>query len=295
MVNLMSIVFEQAGISLPLLFGAYISFALIKVPDLSIESAYLFGALFAVYPLQLLQGYPPLMVFGITLLVSMLGGLLVGATSSSITYFGKIPHLLSSIITVGLCHGLFQLLSPPYASLAAYENPLIMLPYLEKHPEFFTIVCICLGIVMALAYGLRAPWGYSLAILGDNPTFFSYFKVHRGFVFITGIMMANALAGISGYLFAQTNSFVEMNMGLGRALFCITALILGKAIIAKKSLAYLVPVVGSLVYFFLQQLLLKCGFNLKYFTSVQAGLILVILLLICKRTNTKIDLMGVEQ
>ena len=68
-------------------------------------------------------------------------------------------------------------------------------------------------------------------------------------------------------------------MGLGKALLCITALILGKAIVPiKKPFSILIPLFGVFAYFTLQQLLLKVGFNLKYFTGVQAILVLCILI-----------------
>ena len=84
-------------------------------------------------------------------------------------------------------------------------------------------------------YGLfRTQIGYSYAVYGNNPQFFRNYGISTSFVFITGIMIANALAGLSGYLFAQSNSFIELNMGLGKALLCITALILGKSLVRTK-------------------------------------------------------------
>lgn len=41
----LGIIFEQTLIYLPLVLGAYCSISLVKVPDLSIEAAYVFGAI----------------------------------------------------------------------------------------------------------------------------------------------------------------------------------------------------------------------------------------------------------
>ena len=128
-------------------------------------------------------------------------------------------------------------------------------------------------------YGLfRTQIGYSYAVYGNNPQFFSNYGISTSFVFITGVMLANALAGLSGYLFAQSNSFIELNMGVGKVLLCITALILGKSLVStKKPFSLYIPLVGTSAYFAMQQVLLKMGFNLKYFTAVQALLVLCIL------------------
>jgi putative ABC transport system permease protein len=115
------------------------------------------------------------------------------------------------------------------------------------------------------------------------------------YVFIVGVVLSNALAGLSGYLFAQSNGFADITMGFGKALLCITALILGKVIVRSlKPITITMPLIGCLAYFVLQQLLLKIGFNLKYFTTVQALVTLCILVLTYrKKTKQHIDHLGV--
>ena len=62
------------------------------------------------------------------------------------------------------------------------------------------------------------------------------------------------------------------------ALFSVTCLILGKALVRYRLLSILIPVVGIFVYCIIQQLLLKIGFNLKYFTMIQSAIVLGILI-----------------
>jgi len=101
-------------------------------------------------------------------------------------------------------------------------------------------------------------------------------------------MLSNALAGISGYFLAQSSGFVDVNAGKGIALFCITLLILGKTffIKSKKQRSLAIPLLGLITYCSLQQILLKVGFNLKYFTMIQS--IVVIVILIQKYKNKSI-------
>src|SRR5207245_739515 len=98
----------------------------------------------------------------------------------------------------------------------------------------------------------------------------------------------------SGYFFAQSNGFAEINMGFGTVLLCITALILGKTInIKNKMLTITVPLFGIVAYFTLQQTLLKVGFNLKYFTMIQAIAILIILIVQFYKKKKISDQLGV--
>ncbi len=287
MINTLLVIIEQSMLHLPLMFGAYISFSLLKIPDLSIESAYVVGAIFGSYVLMGTSNLPLIGILCIVVAASCVGGALVGIVSSLLTQKGKFAHLLSSIVTSGLFHGINQFICPAYVSLNKMDNPLTLVNVVAQHPELIMLVIIGFAVFITIYFLLKTEIGYCYAAYGNNPQFFKNYEISTSFVFITGVILANALAGMSGYLFAQSNSFVELNMGVGKGLLCITALMLGKGLtFIKKSFSIIVPLVGTCAYFTVQQLLLKIGFNLKYFTAVQA--IIVLLLLIYTHYNKPI-------
>lgn len=279
------VILEQCLLHLPLMLGAYISFSLLKVPDLSIETAYVVGAIAGTMMMTAVAPMHNAGVLILILLASALGGALVGMISSVFTQKGHVSHLLSSIITFGLFHGINQYLSPSYRSLSGYQNPLTVVQlsvYYPDLPVLLVIGCVLIVLFYALC---KTQLGHAFAVYGNNPYFFDNYGISKAYVFVTGIMLANALAGLSGYLFAQSNNFVELNMGLGKALLCIAALILGKVIVRTQSpCSLLIPLFGTGIYFTIQQLLLKVGFNLKYFTALQS-VVLVIILVCMYRKN----------
>jgi putative ABC transport system permease protein len=295
MINTLLIILEQSLLHLPLMLGAYISFSLMKVPDLSIESAYVFGALLGS---QTLIGMPSGIPMGLQLLLiiiaSMIGGACVGLVSSTITQKARIPHLLSSIITFGLFHGINQFISKAYVSLSALPNPMGSIGLFAKYPELPTLIILGAAISILGFLLLKTQLGYAYAVYGNNPQFFNNYGVSTPYIFITGITIANAMAGISGYLFAQSNTFTELNMGMGKALLCISALILGKALIkTKKPYSIYIPIAGTCAYFALQQMLLKIGFDLKYFTAMQSIIVLLILVYKYRKSHVATDNLGV--
>lgn len=273
------VILEQTLLHIPLMLGAYISFSLLKVPDLSIETAYVVGAITGSSALLSVHNMPIGVVSILVVLASCIGGALVGLVSSTITQKGHLSHLLSSIITFGLFHGINQYVAPAYRSLSGVSSPLALLNYVPQYPDLCILGIVGLVTVFLLYCLFKTQLGYAYAVYGNNPLFFSNYGISSSYVFITGIVIANALAGLSGYLFAQSNTFVELNMGLGKALLCIAALILGKVMARTRSpFSIAVPLMGTVAYFTLQQLLLKIGFNLKYFTALQALVLLCILL-----------------
>jgi len=278
MINLLVIVLEQALLHLPFIIGSYISFSLLKVPDLSIESAYVCGAVMASRVLVCMPHLSIASSLFLVLVAAMIGGVIVGFISSLLTQYGRFPHLLSSIVATGLFQGINLYLSPVYLSLAPFNNPLACCNLIQYHPELCMVGIVSLMIVLGISLLLATQLGYSFGVYGNNPQFFNHYGISTPFVFITGIVIANGLGGLSGYLFAQSNNFVELGMGTGKSLLGLSALILGKGIIRSgSSYSLRVPLVGTGIYFLMQQLLLKIGFDLKYFTAVQALIILCIL------------------
>lgn len=287
--NTLLIIAESACMYFPLVLGSYCTFSLMKVPDLSLEAAYVCGAIVGARVLTLTNAWPLFLCLPLTILASIIGGLLVGLTSSMLTHKARFPHLLSSILTMGIFHGVNQfLLGTSNVSLTHKRNLLGLLDFIHRYPELpeFLLAFLMLSFIGYLF--LKTQLGTSLAVYGNNPRFFEHYGISTQFVFISGILISNGLAGLAGFFDAQASGFVDINMGALKALFCITSIILGKTLVgSRRPYSIWVPIVGSFSYFVIMQLLLKVHFNLKYFTMVQS--IIVAALLIKKYYKSRTD------
>jgi putative tryptophan/tyrosine transport system permease protein len=260
-------ILSQALLALPLILGAYLSLSLMKLPDLSLESGYLFGASFAIAMQNL--DLPFATSFG--LITALLGGAFTGLISSLLNRIFCFPYLLSAIIVNGLFHGLVQLvLGKPLISIDSSHSIFTFLPFSPPYAELGMLLIIAFSLFIVLTVLFQSQLGTSFAIYGNNPIFFKNYGVSTSFVVTTGVMIAHALAGLSGYLFAQSNGFVDLSMGYGVVLMSITSLLLGRIIIKKNRPSVLIPAFGILAYFTAQQILLRLGVNLKYFNAMQA-------------------------
>ncbi|HXF29498.1 MAG TPA: hypothetical protein VN457_06575, partial [Chlamydiales bacterium] len=198
-------IIEQALIALPLLIGAYITLSLLKLPDFSIESAYLFGAVVAFLTKDCSLPVVALSALG--------GGIVVGATVSTLHQICRLPFLLAAIVTNGIFHGLTQ-----FALGTSMKS---------FHPAFALSelsLCIIVGLLLVLIVGvcLRSQLGYSFAIYGNNPLFFHHHPVSGRYVLFFGMMTGHGCAGLSGFLFATSNGFVDLTMNFGVILLCLT-------------------------------------------------------------------------
>lgn len=255
---MISSILEQALIALPLILGAYLSLSLLKLPDFSLESAYLMGAVGAYLASDLPLSFIILSAIG----SALLSGLLVSFLSQIL----HLPFLLAAIVSNGFFHGLTQFLLK--TSLVTFR---LQIPDLYLHAGI-ALVLIALFILL-----MRSQLGFSFAVYGNNPQFFKNHRLSGRYVVFSGTLLAHACAGTSGFLFAQSNGFLDLTMQFGIILLCLTSLMLGKLLIKSYRPNFLVPIFGIIFFFFIQQTLLRTGLNLKYFNAFQALFILAIL------------------
>lgn len=249
---------EQVLIALPLIFGAYITLSLLKLPDFSLESAYLAGAVMAFAA----KGLP----LPFILMSALCGGIAVGAVVCFLNQFLRIPYLLAAIVTNGLMHGCALLTlrgSVKGLQLRIPETPLL---------------AAAAGVaIVVLLLLLRSQMGHCFAIYGNNPHFFDHHRIQKRFVLFFGVGCGHALAALSGFLFSLTSGVVDIGMNFGIIMLCLTSLMIGKLVIRGHKPNLAVPLIGIVAFFLMQQTLLRLGLDLKYFNAFQAIFVLLIL------------------
>lgn len=288
-------IFEQILLFLPLLLGAYISMGLMKVSNLSIESGYLFGAILASE--LLLDGYSGFAALIIVLLGSIVGGGITGIIAGCLAEKAQFSHVLSAIITVGLFQGVAQLvIGGSHITLSNVSNPLKYFSYIQQYPNLAMIFLISFFLYLLFYIFMKTQLGMSCAIYGNNPCFLQNYRMNQSYVVIAGLAISNAFAGVSGYMVAQSNGFVDLYMGMGLPLLCLSSLIIGRSIRGSfKPIQPSVPLLGSIGYFVVQFILLEVGFDLRYFIAVQAVLVAVMLLISSRffKESSRQDLLGI--
>src|SRR5271170_6780377 len=113
--------------------------------------------------------------------------MIVGLISGSLTQFARIPHLLSSVLTIGLFHGINQfVLGTSSFSLSSFLNPLAV-GFWAKNPELPVLAFISFCLIVLGYLFLNTQLGYSFAVFGNNPQFFENYKISTAFICCSGI------------------------------------------------------------------------------------------------------------
>ncbi|MCL4379905.1 hypothetical protein M1466_00215 [Candidatus Dependentiae bacterium] len=266
----MMFLLQQIAIYTPLAIAAYLSISLMRIPNLAIESAFSIGAITASLALSWSSsGYWSLLL---ALSVAFIAGSITGICAALLHLRGYISHLLAGLITIGLVHGFLQVIAP--TGQLMITKVATITSTMTDNIAFIIMGCC---IIATIAF-LSTQLGYAIAIYGNNPIFLRHYRINTAWVVSWGLALANGLAGIAGFLIAYRNGFADSTMGNGIILLALTILVLAKAINKKTEMHVLVPLLGTVAYFLLQFFLLKIGFDLRYFTAMQAFIIALILI-----------------
>jgi len=94
--------------------------------------------------------------------------------------------------------------------------------------------------------------GLAIRATGSNSRMARAQGINTGAMVLLGMAISNALVGLSGALFAQTQGGADISMGIGTIVIGLAAVIVGEAILPSRRLVYasLAAIIGAIVYRF---------------------------------------------
>ena len=241
MIDIFTISLEQALLLLPLVFGIYLSYSILKITDLTIDSTYVLGAI--VFTRTIHLGVFPAMLFGV------LAGVIVGNIVSLMQRNNLVSDLIVGILANFMLYSInLHILGRPNISLLG-KPTLISKFDLDSWliPTLFIVVCVALSLFILL----RSNLGLTLRAFGQNQNLLKIMGKPVELYRHIGLSISNGLAALSGILMAQVNGFSDVNMGFGLALIGISAVIIGQRTLLKKA-----------AYFNLKKEILACFFGI---------------------------------
>ena len=240
--------------------GAFLSFRVLAFPDLTVEGSFPLGAAVAA----------TLIVGGLNPVLATLAAALAGAAAGMVTAYlnvrFKILHLLAGILTAVALYSInLRIMGRPNMPLLGQETLFTPLRGLEV-PSYVLVpaalAVLVLVVKLLLDRFLHSEVGLAMRATGANPEMAKANGVDTGRLTILGLAMSNALVGLAGGLFAQTQGAADISMGVGVIIVGIAAVIIGETLMPSRRLVILTlaVVIGSIVYRIAIALALNAGF-----------------------------------
>ena len=230
--------------------GVYISFRLLRFPDLTVDGSFPLGG--AVCAILISTGTNP----WLATLAATAAGALAGLVTGWLNVKLKIMDLLASILMMIALYSVnLRIMGGPNVPLIN-DTTLFTLLQPESIPDYVARPMVLFVVVvlakLALDWFFATERGLAIRATGSNARMARAQGVNTGAMVLLGMAISNALVGLAGALFAQTQGGSDISMGIGTIVIGLAAVIVGESILPSRRIVYatLAVIVGAIVYRF---------------------------------------------
>jgi putative ABC transport system permease protein len=258
-VGLIPVTVAQSLILSFVVLAIMIPFRILGFPDLTSEGAYPLGG--CVCALGMMAGLPIL----VSIPIAMAAGFVAGCCTAFIHLRFRIHSLLAGILMMTMLYSVnLRLLGRSNQQVFNLDTIFGYVP-----EGFGTTVAAKILVAGAIAVAvyllLRAYFlterGTAMRAVGANPDMAEAQGINVWRMTIGGVGLAGSFAALSGAIMVQSQGFADVNMGLGILINGLAALMIGEAMVGKKTVMrqLLAPFIGTLAYYQLISICLVAG------------------------------------
>lgn len=257
--------------------GIYLTFRILNFPDMTTEGSFPLGGAVAVTALN--QGLNPILATFLGMAAGALAGLITGLLYTK----GKIPTILAGILVMTSCNSI-MLMVMGRANLGLHDLKRLQdyLPFSSEVNNLLMGFLAVLVIIFLLIYFLYTDLGQAYIATGDNREMAKSFGIHTDRMEMMGLLVSNALIGLSGALVSQQDGYADVSKGIGVIVIGLASIIIGEVLYSTGLTLFerlVAIIVGSILYQFLIMLVIALGFNtnyLKLFSAIVLALCLMV-------------------
>jgi len=262
--------------------GVYISFRLLRFPDLTVDGSFPLGG--AVCAVLIAAGINP----WVATLAATVAGAVAGMVTGWLNVKLKIMDLLASILMMIALYSVnLRIMGGPNVPLINDPTIFNLLQPTGMEDYVFRpllLLVIVVAAKLALDWFFATERGLAIRATGSNPRMARAQGVNTGAMILLGMAVSNGLVGLAGAMFVQTQGGSDISMGIGTIVIGLAAVIVGESILPSRKIiwATLAVVVGAIVYRFFIAAALNSDFiglkaqDLNLVTAVLVTIALVI-------------------
>ncbi|XEO93253.1 ABC transporter permease [Latilactobacillus sakei] len=257
--------------------GVFITFRILKFPDMTVEGSFPLGAALSAVMLQQHN-------LVLSLLVAFIGGCLAGLVTAILYNYFHVQSLLAGILTLtGLYSVNLRILGQANLAIGdqhnLYQRPFLQQLTVDQRLLILNLIIIVVALLV-LALLLYTEFGQALIAAGDNPTMALSQGIAVKRTKTIGIVLSNGLIALAGGLVAQYNGFADVNMGIGVMVIGLSAIIIGeRLLVGRHFISKLISIIlGSIVYRLILLLVLQLGFNANDFKLFSAVILAIFII-----------------
>ena len=230
--------------------GVYISFRLLRFPDLTVDGSFPLGG--AVCAVLISTGCNP----WVATLAATAAGAVAGMITGWLNVKLKIMDLLASILMMIALYSVnLRIMGGPNIPLINDPTIFNMLQPASMEDYVFRPLLLLVIVITAkllLDWFFATQRGLAIRATGSNARMARAQGVNTGAMILLGMAVSNGLVGLAGAMFVQTQGGSDISMGIGTIVIGLAAVIVGESILPSRKIfwATLAVVIGAIVYRF---------------------------------------------
>jgi putative ABC transport system permease protein len=260
----------------PLALGVFISYRILRFPDITVDGAFSLGAVISAR--MLIAGVEPITATLFGMLAGALAGLL---TAVLITRF-DIQKLLAGILVMTALYSvnvlilgqgsysfndevtLYRYAQDAALSLFGTKGAATILGVRVFATKFMVMLfagALALVLLTVLSLFFRTRFGLALRGAGENPSAVRAVGANVSLMIVSTLMLSNALAALSGSMFAQQLDTADTSNGIGMIVTGLACVLIGDAFFGRKSfrLRLFGALIGAVLYYIIIGWLMLTG------------------------------------
>ena len=262
--------------------GVFISFKILRFPDLTVDGTFATGG--AVAALLISNGLDPFSASIVAMVVCAFAGMITAWLNVKL----GIMDLLASILMMTALYSInLRIMDGPNIPLITNDTvftvtQLGFLADYEWRPVLLGLMVIVAKLFMDWFFSTEI--GLGMRSTGSNLRMARAQGIPTNRMVLLGMAISNALVGLGGAMFAQSQGGADISMGIGTIVIGLAAVIVGQSIITSRRFIYatLAVIVGAILYRFFIALALNSDFiglkaqDLNLITAVLVTIALIL-------------------
>jgi len=260
--------------------GVFISYRILNVADLSVESLFPFSAIMSL--LFVNNGMNPILAI---LFAIIIGGI-IGLVNGALHIYLKINPLLSGIIIMVALYSPNVILSK--GNLVLDSSKLTIFTGLNTLINNYTFSkLLILGIIVILIIFLMywffgTELGLSLRASGKNENMARAQGINTNSRYLMGMAFSAMFIALSGALYGQMTKHIAADAGKGSIVIGLTIVFLGEVLLGHRSfkLSLFSVVLGGIIFWLIIDIIIQIpGFNTNYLNLLKGIFITIVVVI----------------
>ena len=256
--------------------GVAITYKILDYADLTVDNSLCTGG--AVAAICIVGGMNPLLALVFATVAGALAGLITGLLHTAL----GIPAILSGILTqLALYSVNMHIMGKSNVTVSRTQYDLLLTSAEVPHAILIGAIFV-VGVVVFLYWFFGTRIGSSIRATGNNEHMARAQGVNTNLTKVLGLMLSNALVGLSGGLLTQFQGNADINMGRGAIVIGLAAVVIGKALLGRRknfALRLVTTALGAVVYYVILAVVVWAGLStsdLKLFSAVVVTIFLAV-------------------